>query len=55
MIVKFSTDFLHEVTPITNGTRFVFKSFIEEIDDEEEEIYGDWGGGLDGACGFEDY
>lgn len=55
MIVKFSTDFLHEVTPITKGTRYVFKSYIENKDDEEEELNGDWEGGLDGACGFEDY
>ena len=55
MIVKFSTDFLHEVTPITKGTRYVFKSYIENEDEEEEEIYEDWGGGLDGGGIDSDY
>ena len=55
MIVKFSTDFLHEVTPITKGRRYVLKSFIEDIDEEDVDLIGDWEGNLDGAFGEEDY
>ena len=55
MIVKFSTDFLHEVTPITKGRRYVLKSFIEDVDEEELYLNDKWEGNLDGACGDDDY
>ena len=54
-VLIFSTDFLHEVTPITEGVRYVLKGVIENEDSEEEYENVDWGGGLDGAYGSGDY
>ena len=43
----FSTDFLHEVTPITEGVRYVLKATIDDEEEEEEYFNDDWDGGLD--------
>ena len=51
MMLKFSTDFLHEVTPVTKGKRYILKSFMDLKDYEEEYLNDTWGGGLDGECG----
>ena len=33
----------------------MFKSYIDDEDEEEEEIYEDWGGGLDSGGFDSDY
>lgn len=43
----FSTDFLHEVTPITEGVRYVLKATIDDEEEEEEYFNDDWDGGMD--------
>ena len=54
MMLKFSTDFLHKVTPIIKGSRYILKSYIEEKDNEEYYVNDNWDGGLDGECGNSD-
>ena len=55
LFLKFSTDFLHEVTPVIEGERYVLKASINEEDEEEEIVNDDWGGGLDAAEDYGDY
>ena len=54
-MLTFSTDFLHEVSPITEGVRYVLKASIEKEDSEEELENVEWEGGLDAAYSNEDY
>lgn len=54
-MLTFSTDFLHEVSPITEGVRYVLKTTIEKEDDTEELENDDWQGGLDAAYDSGDY
>lgn len=53
-MLTFSTDFLHEVTPITEGVRYVLKATIDDDEGSEEELQNEyWEGGLDAA--YDDY
>lgn len=54
-MLTFSTDFLHEVSPITEGVRYVLKATIEKEDSEEELENVEWEGGLDAAYDDGDY
>ena len=50
-MVTFSTDFLHEVEPITEGVRYVLKGSYDDEEGEEVLENEGWSGGLDAACG----
>ena len=52
----FSIDFLHKVSPIIEGTRYVFKAVIEKSDqgEEEEEVEIDLHNGFLDGCGHDD-
>lgn len=53
-MLTFSTDFLHEVSPITEGVRYVLKASLErEVEEELENV--EWDGGLDAANDYGDY